>query len=283
MQLPFKFTGAHLLAVTWLAIVMSQAACSEQQAPLRPSGTRPSTYTAAAATSSVKPSTQEKKDTIASPNCAPLALLDDDDDEGDDDEGGGGGDDNNGNNTQVIVQPAIPVVPSVVVSSPPVVDGTVVVDNNGNGGGGGGGANGSTVEVPSSPVLVPCKVVTGSAQTGAKSPTPTVDSSTPAGTVASGSQTSVPGTPSPSTPGSAGSSTPVVANIPTPTPVTPPVALLDGAQLYNSDCASCHRSLASSDVSNSSLGSIKSAISNVGAMRSIKLSDAVLQAIANVL
>ena len=62
-----------------------------------------------------------------------------------------------------------------------------------------------------------------------------------------------------------------------------PGPALDGAALYASDCASCHGVLASSSKAGRSAAQIQAAISNVGAMGSINLSAAEIQAIADAL
>ena len=67
------------------------------------------------------------------------------------------------------------------------------------------------------------------------------------------------------------------ATTPTPTPAP------DGAALYASDCASCHGALASSSKAGRSAAQIQAAINNVGAMGSINLTAAEIQAIADAL
>lgn len=72
---------------------------------------------------------------------------------------------------------------------------------------------------------------------------------------------------------------------PSSAPTVPaPAPVLDGATLYATYCASCHRPLASSDVRRESASSIKSAITSERDMRSLSgLTSEQLQAIATVL
>ena len=76
-----------------------------------------------------------------------------------------------------------------------------------------------------------------------------------------------------------------VSAVPDPNYSTSTAIVLDGAALYNSNCSSCHSTLASSTKSNKTFTQIKNAISgNSGGMSSLgSLSDAQIQAIANAL
>ena len=71
--------------------------------------------------------------------------------------------------------------------------------------------------------------------------------------------------------------------IPTPNPTPTPTPTLNGATLYSTYCASCHNTLASSDVKTSSASKITGAISEKSEMRSISLSSTQIQAIATAL
>ena len=57
----------------------------------------------------------------------------------------------------------------------------------------------------------------------------------------------------------------------------------DGAELYANQCAGCHGELSATDVSGASADKIKDAISKVGVMKNIVLTDAELSAIAQML
>jgi len=60
--------------------------------------------------------------------------------------------------------------------------------------------------------------------------------------------------------------------------------IVDGATLYGSTCAGCHKALASSTVMGKSASDIKAAIAaNVGGMGSLKLTDSQIQAIGTTL
>ena len=69
----------------------------------------------------------------------------------------------------------------------------------------------------------------------------------------------------------------VTTTTPTPTP-TP-----DGATLYADNCAVCHGALASSNVSGVTAAQIQSAMGTIGTMKSLSLTTAEIQAIADVL